>query len=61
MTHNWTSNLTAGSWIVVNNLDNLTTNLSRAILEDQSLKAKAVKDLEFKKYAETDAFKVAVR
>jgi Flp pilus assembly protein TadD len=44
-----------------NNLDNLTTNLSRAILEDQSLKAKAVKDLEFKKYAETDAFKVAVR
>ncbi len=44
-----------------NKLDNLTTNLSRAILEDQSLKAKAVKDLEFKKYAETDAFKVAVR
>lgn len=44
-----------------NNLDNLTTNLARAILEDQSLKAKAIKDLEFKKYADTDAFKVAVR
>ena len=44
-----------------NNSDNLITNLSRAILEDQSFKAKAIKDLEFKKFAETDAFKVAVR
>ena len=28
LTQNWTSNLTAGSWIVVNNLDNTTYNLT---------------------------------
>lgn len=44
-----------------NNIDMLTTNLTRAIREDASYRAKAVKDLEFKKYMETDAFKVAVR
>lgn len=43
------------------NLDMLTTNLTRAIKEDASYRAIAAKDLEFKKYFETDAFKVAVR
>lgn len=43
------------------NMDMLTTNLTRAIKEDPSYKAIAVKDLEFKKYFDTDAFKVAVR
>ena len=44
-----------------NNLDMLTTNLTRAIREDAAYRAKATKDLEFKKYMDTDAFKVAVR
>jgi len=43
------------------NMEMLTTNLTRAIKEDASYKATAVKDLEFKKYFDTDAFKVAVR
>ncbi len=44
-----------------NNLDMLTTNLTRAIREDASYRTKAQKDLEFKKYLETDAFKAAIR
>ncbi len=38
-----------------------TTNITRAIKLDASYRAKAVKDLEFRKYRETDAFKAAVR
>jgi tetratricopeptide (TPR) repeat protein len=44
-----------------NNLDMLTTNLTRAIRENASLREVAKKDLEFKKYMDTDLFKVAVR
>ncbi len=44
-----------------NNLEMLTTNLTRSIREDASLRTRATKDLEFKKYMETDAFKVAVK
>jgi Flp pilus assembly protein TadD len=44
-----------------NNLDMLTTNLTRAIRENSAMRARAAKDMEFKKYMETDAFKVAVR
>ncbi len=44
-----------------NNLDMLTTNLTRSITEDSSMRERAKKDLEFKKYMETDAFKVAIR
>jgi hypothetical protein len=39
----------------------LTTNLTRAIRENASLREVAKKDLEFKKYMDTDLFKVAVR
>lgn len=44
-----------------NNLDMLTTNLTRAIRENAANRERATKDMEFKKYMETDAFKVAVR
>lgn len=44
-----------------NNLDMLTTNLTRAIRENSANRARAQKDMEFKKFVETDAFKVAVR
>jgi tetratricopeptide (TPR) repeat protein len=44
-----------------NNLDMLTTNLTRAIRENASLREVAKKDLEFKKYMDTDLFKVAIR
>lgn len=44
-----------------NNLDMLTTNLTRSIRENSAMRARASKDMEFKKYMETDAFKVAVR
>lgn len=44
-----------------NNMDMLTTNLTRAIRENATLRERATKDMEFKKYMETDAFKVAVR
>lgn len=43
------------------NLDMLTTNLTRAIKEDPSYRETAKNDLEFRKYMETDAFKVAIR
>lgn len=43
-----------------NSLDMVTTNLTRAIREDASYREKAKKDIEFKKYMETDAFKVAL-
>lgn len=44
-----------------NNLDMLTTNLTRSIRENAAMRDRASKDLEFKKYMETDTFKVAVR
>jgi Flp pilus assembly protein TadD len=44
-----------------NNIDFLTTNLTRAIREDASLRERAKKDMEFKKFMDTDAFKVAIR
>lgn len=44
-----------------NNLDMLTTNLTRSIREDASFRERAKKDMEFKKFMETDAFKVAIR
>jgi ABC-type antimicrobial peptide transport system permease subunit len=38
LTRNWTSNLTAGSWIVINNLDNSTYNLTlESIVENYTL------------------------
>jgi outer membrane protein OmpA-like peptidoglycan-associated protein/Flp pilus assembly protein TadD len=44
-----------------NNLDACTTNLTKAIREDASYRERAKADLEFKKFMETDAFKVAVK
>lgn len=44
-----------------NNLDMLTTNLTRSIRENSEMRARASKDLEFKKYMDTDLFKVAIR
>ena len=44
-----------------NNLDMLTTNLTRSIRENSAMRARATKDLEFKKYMDTDLFKVAVK
>ncbi len=44
-----------------NNLDMLTTNLTRSIRENSANRERASKDMEFKKYMETDAFKVAIR
>ena len=39
----------------------VTTNITRAIKMDASYREKAVEDLEFRNYKETDAFKAAVR
>ena len=39
----------------------LTTNLTRSIRENSAMRARATKDLEFKKYMDTDLFKVAVK
>jgi len=36
LTQNWSSNFTTGSWIVVNNLDNSTYNLTFGISEDNN-------------------------
>lgn len=44
-----------------NNLEMLTTNLTRSIRENSAMRARASKDMEFKKFMETDAFKVAIR
>jgi tetratricopeptide (TPR) repeat protein len=41
----------------MNNVEDLTTNLAKAVQLDSSLKAKALGDLEFRDYAATDAFK----
>jgi tetratricopeptide (TPR) repeat protein len=43
------------------NLDMLTTNLTRAIKEDASMRDAAKKDLEFAAYRDSDTFKVAIR